>query len=471
MKRLSFLAAIAGIVTAVAAPISAPADGFKAGAAAVVITPPPGTPMAGYYYLRAADGVLDDIYAKAMVVEQDGAKAAFVTLDLITVTRSVTLAARKLIAEQTGIPPERVMISATHSHTGPVLTRGSTLDELTGASTPAGQDYTHSLPLLIARSVSEANGKLTPARATATAGREDSLSFNRRAWLDDGTVGWNVPKLSPKIVAPAGPIDPDVGVLYIESTAKDVVPLATYVNFAMHADTVGGTKISADFPGSLSRLMSGYKGPQMVTLFANGCCGNLNHCNHWWTDPQRGPREAERIGTVLTGAVLKTWPNLRPLSTKAPHARATLVTLPLPQFSDKEIEESRAVVQRMTDPKIGTVAKAKACCVVDTIARNGVSLEVEVQAIVFSEDLAIVALPGEMFVELGLALKKASPFKHTFIAELANGSVGYIPNRSAYAEGNYEVVSSRCAEGSGEMLVDAALQLLRELRSPDASSR
>jgi hypothetical protein len=86
-----------------------------------------------------------------------------------------------------------------------------------------------------------------------------------------------------------------------------------------------------------------------------------------------------------------------------------------------------------------------------------------VQVIAFSDDLAIVSLPGEIFVELGLALKKASPFKHTFIAELANGSIGYIPNRSAYAEGNYEVVSARCVAGSGEILVDEAVRLLKEV--------
>lgn len=88
----------------------------------------------------------------------------------------------------------------------------------------------------------------------------------------------------------------------------------------------------------------------------------------------------------------------------------------------------------------------------------------EVQVIAFSSELAIVSLPGDIFVELGLALKKASPFPHTFIAELANGSIGYIPNRSAYAEGNYEVVSARCAEGSGEMVVEGAVKLLKELR-------
>ena len=73
-------------------------------------------------------------------------------------------------------------------------------------------------------------------------------------------------------------------------------------------------------------------------------------------------------------------------------------------------------------------------------------------------------MPGEIFVELGLAIKKASPFRYTMIAELANGAIGYIPNQEAYAQGNYEVVSARCAAGSGEMLAEAALKLLKELR-------
>ena len=94
---------------------------------------------------------------------------------------------------------------------------------------------------------------------------------------------------------------------------------------------------------------------------------------------------------------------------------------------------------------------------------EGKSLEVEVQVIALGDRLEWVSLPGEIFVELGLALKKASPFPVTLIAELANGSIGYIPDRPAYAQGNYEVVSARCAEGSGEMLVEAAIRLLKGL--------
>ena len=98
---------------------------------------------------------------------------------------------------------------------------------------------------------------------------------------------------------------------------------------------------------------------------------------------------------------------------------------------------------------------------VDVAARLGKPIAVEVQVITLGDDLAWVSLPGEIFVELGLQIKRGSPFKQTMIAELANGAIGYIPNRVAYSQGNYEVVSSRVAEGSGEKLVDEALRQLR----------
>ena len=122
-----------------------------------------------------------------------------------------------------------------------------------------------------------------------------------RFFMRDQTVSWNPRKQHPDIVKPAGPIDPDVGVLYFESLREK--PIATYVNFAMHPDTVGGEEISADYPGVLSRLLADYKGGEMLTVFANGCCGNLNHRNINWADPQKGPQEARRIGTVLAGTV------------------------------------------------------------------------------------------------------------------------------------------------------------------------
>jgi hypothetical protein len=91
-------------------------------------------------------------------------------------------------------------------------------------------------------------------------------------------------------------------------------------------------------------------------------------------------------------------------------------------------------------------------------------MEAEVQVISLGDQIAWVGLPGEIFVELGQAIKLASPFPHTIVVELANGSIGYVPNRRAYPEGAYEVISSRVAAGGGEMLVDAAVRLLIEHR-------
>src|SRR6476659_8117066 len=97
----------------------------------------------------------------------------------------------------------------------------------------------------------------------------------------------------------------------------------------------------------------------------------------------------------------------------------------------------------------------------DVADRRGKPPAVEVQVIALGDDLAWVSMPGEIFVDLGLAIKAGSPFRQTMIAELANGSIGYVPTRVAYGQGNYEVISARCAEGSGEKLVDVALKQLR----------
>lgn len=436
---------------------------FRAGAAAADITPPIGTPVAGGYSLRKCKSVLGDLWAKAIVVEQDGDKAAFVALDICYTTRPVVLAARKLIAEETGIAPERVMIHASHTHSGPVQTRDNMMDKITGADTQIALDYTAKLPALIARAVADANARLAPASASAALGREENLSFNRRFLMKDGTVAWMV-KMNPDIVRPAGPIDPDVGVWHLASAAKNPEPLATYVNFAMHPTVIGGVTISPDYPGYLAKRLADYQGTNAITYFANGCCGNINQRNPNWADPQHGPREAERIGTVLAAAVFRAWPTLRPLRTWPPRARSTIVTLPRRKITEEEIAEARRVADAMSQKKLPIPTMANAVCVLETLAKKEMPLAAEVQAIAFSGDIAIVALPGEIFVELGLAIKKASPFEYTFIAELANGSIGYVPNRSAYAEGNYEVVSARCAEGSGETLVGAALRLLEELK-------
>jgi len=436
---------------------------LRVGAAATVITPPEGTPLAGYYSQRGSKTVLDDLHSKAIVLAVGDTKAALVVCDLISLPRHVVTEARRQIQEATGIPGGHVMISATHTHTGPVLNRDSSLDELVGATSDLGRRYTEKLPDLIAKSVIDANKKLDPARMSAALRREEGLSFNRRFVMKDGSVSWNPAKRNPDIVRPAGPIDPDVGVVYFD-TPKNA-PVATYVNFAMHPDTVGGQGVSADYPGVLARLLADYRGPDMLTVFANGCCGNINHRDVSWLDPQKGPGEAHRIGTVLAAAVLRTTPHLKPVAVDSLRIKSEIVKLPPAPHTEADLAAARDVVKKLKEPgpKPKFLDQVRAFRVLDVAARDGKPWEVEVQVIALG-DVAWVSLPGEIFTELGLALKKASPFAHTLIAELANGSIGYIPNKPAYPQGNYEVVSARGAAGSGELLVEAAGRLLNEVR-------
>ena len=456
MIRFPFLRSVLAI--AILAP-SAFAGELRVGAAATVINPPPGTPLAGYYGMRASAGVLDDIFAKALVFEQDGAKAAVVVCDLISLPRHIVVDARALIAKQTGIAD--VLLAATHTHTAPVLTRESSMDELVGGTTELSRSYTAQLPALIAQAVADANARLTPARAFAAKGRVENLAFNRRFWMDDGTVSWNPGKQSTsRILAPAGPHDPEIGVLYFADAAEKAI--GCFVNYAMHPDTTGGMKISADYQGVVARRLGEMKSPAMTTLVANGACGNLNHVNVWWPAPQTSPGEAVRLGNILAGAVSETWSRLAEVKAGLLRVRDETVKLALAEITEAERAAARETARHAGTAKF--MDQVQTFKVLDVLEREGKPWEVEVQVIALGDDVAFVSLPGEVFVELGLAIKAASPFKHTQIIELANGSIGYIPNRTAYAEGNYEVVSARCAAGSGEQLVEAAVRMLKELK-------
>jgi hypothetical protein len=462
MKQMTFLV-LAVIVTPTWA------GELRVGAAAVPITPPVGIPMAGYYSERGAQGVHDDLQAKAVVVETGGKAAALVVLDLITTPRGLVEETRREIERTTHLRGADVMISATHTHTGPVLDRESRF----GGQSDLVRDYLSGLPGKIAEAVRQAESKLTLARVFTARGCEEAIAFNRRYHMRDGTVGWNPGKLNPSILKPAGPIDPEVPIVYIESTGGK--PLVTYVNYAVHLDNVGQPMISADLPYSLSRALGDFKGPEMVTIFSAGCCGDVNHINVHWAEPQRGFTNAARMGTILAAEVLRSWPRLKPAAVDTIRVKSTMVSLALPDIRDADVDTARRVVAGMQDQKSrrpSFMEMVEAFKVLDVAARQGRSQEVEVQVIALGNEVAVVLLPGEIFVELGLAIKQDSPFPRTIIAELANGAIGYIPARRAYAQGNYEVVSARCAEGSGERLVDSAVRLLKELyRAYDPVSR
>lgn len=460
MKPLSLLLGITATITGVGNTLTA---GLLVGAATTPITPPAGVPLAGYYHERSSDGVHDELLSRAIVMEKDGVKVALVSLDLISTRRAFVVKARELITEQSGIPGDHVMISATHAHTGPILPDASARDAGIAEGGAVAKTYLETLPELIAESVKRANNKLRPAHASSFIGHEPSLTFNRRFHMRDGSVGWNPGKMNPDIIKPAGPIDPTVPVVFFETPKRE--PIATYVNYSVHLDNVGGLQISADLPYTLTQSLGRVLGEDHITMWTAGTCGDLNHVNVDWARPQKGQENAARMGIVLAGEVLRNWPNLEPVGDGALQVRSIIVPLPLAPIDAREVEQAGFIVRTGNDRGRDNFMKlVNAYKVLDVYGRQGKPLEVEVQVITLGDDLAWVSLPGEVFVQLGLDLKLDSPFKQTMIAELANGSIGYIPNRRAYPQGNYEVVSARCAAGSGEMLVEAAITMLKEIR-------
>ena len=444
------------------------ADDLKIGAASVKVTPPIGTPMAGYYYERGVEGIHDDLYAKALVIEKDGTKIAIVECDFVGISEYIVEKVRKLVEKSTGIDAEHVMIGATHSHTGPVIPADpASINIGSDPNSKGGQilaGYIAKLPALIAESIIQANAALKPAKLSFGRGHEGTISFNRRYFMRDGTVGWNPGLHNPKVIKPAGPIDPAVDVLYAETV--DGRPISTFVNFALHLDEVGGSDVSADLPFTLSAILGDVKGSDMVTIFSQGCSGNINHINVNGEAPQSGIFRAEKNGTILAGEVIKTYALLSELNLNSIKVKSEIVPLPLAEISKDELAWARETAAKFGKPDAAPFLDfVKAFKMLRVEERKGNPLQTEIQVFALGDSCAIVSFPNEIFTELGQYLKSRSPYPHTIITELTNGSNGYIPDRKAYDEGNYEPTSTRAAPGSGEILVENALRMLNELKN------
>ena len=432
---------------------AAAAAELKIGVASGAITPFLDQPLAGYYYPRSADGVHDHLQAKALVIDDGGRQVVLVACDTIGVRRDVIEEVRARVQKQLGIPADHVLISATHCHTGPQLTA----------------EYAKSLGRWIGDTILTAHGRKQPARLFVATEQEPSLPHCRRYWMKDGTVQTNPGFLNPNVVRPVGSPDPRVGVLFAESEAGQA--LMTWVNYGMHLDTVGGTWISADYPYFLARLLSKTRGPDMTTVFTIGAAGNINHWDVRRPGPQRGLETAHRLGEVLGAAVTKAYTHLEPVSPPTVRAASTTLTLPVRKITPQEVEEAKKILATPPPPNVDfTLDRVKASRVMAIHRMQGKELIAPLQAIAIGP-VAIVAIPGELFTELGLDIQKKSPFPYTFIVTLANDSVGYIPTRAAYEQGSYEPTSTRLAPGAGELMVEKALELLSRLQAKSGETR
>jgi hypothetical protein len=442
------------------------AETLQAGVAAVDITPPVPYRMSGYFYERLSTGTKDPLKAKAVVFEQGGESAALVFCDLIGIPRDVSSRARREASAATGIPAEQIAIAATHTHTGPLFSGAlhKHLHERAIARSDKDPyeaiDYPAQLVERIVEAIVAAKAGLKPVDLASGYILEERLAFNRRFFMKDGTVRFNPGVLNPDIVRPAGPTDPQVGIISIIQQGQSQ-PEAAIVSFAMHLDTVGGTEYSADYPKYLEDALREDFGPEFTLLFGTGTCGDINHIDV----ETRDRRTAADIGRLLaeTAGDAIEQKSLKPIDEPALAVRSAIVEALLQKFSDEEREDARKKMELVGGRELPFLEQVRACSIMDLENRGAEKLPLEVQAFRLGPETAIVTLPGEVFVELGLAIKAASPFETTLVIELANDSPAYIPTKKAFVEGSYEIVNSRVQPGSGERLVEAAARLLKEL--------
>jgi hypothetical protein len=281
--------------------------------------------------------------------------------------------------------------------------------------------------------------------------------------MRDGSVRFNPGVNNPDIVRPAGPVDPELGiVLMMPPGGGSAQPIAGLTVFAMHLDTTGGTEYSADYPYYLETALTQAFGPPFVSIFGAGTCGDINHVDV----TRRERRRPEELGKALAETVLGARAQLAAVSNPALDVLTTMVTCDVQRPTAQEIADARAKADELPGNKLPFLEKVQAAKVLDLLERYPEPrTTMEVQAIRLGPELAIVTLPGEVSVELGLAIKSRSPFETTLVVELANDVPNYVPTTKAFREGSYEVVNSRLAPGSGEQLVAAATRLLRELNA------
>lgn len=410
---------------------------IKIGCGSAKITPGLGVAMAGYFHEREASAIHDALHAKALVFTDEDITAGLLCCDLICIPKDVSASIRENITKQTSVKGKNVMVCGTHTHTGPRMRR-SRISEYVDPTL----QWLDSFPEKAAQAVAEAMDNLEPCEIAGGISLEDRIAFNRRYRMKDGTVQTNPGYRNPDIIEPAGPIDPEVGV--ISFTRPDGTLKALYVNYSCHLDNVGGTEISADYPGYLTTRLQGRLDDKPFVMYTNGACGDINHVDVRSPHSRKGHEHSRWMGETLAGDVCEALKDMTPLSNENVDTTRKIIQLPMRDDADQEFGK------------------------------------VEIQAISVG-DIGFVSAPAEYFVELQLDIKKRSPFQRTFVSELANGWVGYVPTQKAFEENmkdvpakamksfdhkGYEVrsaLSRGFLPGVGEVIADTAVELLKKL--------
>lgn len=443
---------------------------FRAGAFAMDITPPMDVLLDGTILkIGPAKAVHDKLHARCLVLDDGTTKVAIVVNDNTMIERPIHDEAKRIAHELTGIPMTHIMLSATHSHSTP---RAVSIGQ-----GEANERYHRIMSRKIAEGIKQAMDRLQPAEIGWGSFEEPRFVHNRRWFFDPrlktpnpfgetNDVVWMNPARG-AITKPAGPVDTEVFVLGLRLT--DGSPMALLGNYGLHyVGGVPGGNISADYFGvfanQVAKLLEAPKG--FVGIMSNGTSGDVNAVNF------KGPRKRypayanmTRIGTALAEPAVRVFKE-----SKFGSKLNISVAQKEIEFAVRKPDSARLAWARKVLAKAPTKGRPTRPVIYAREALGLAEFPERVKIILQAfriGDLAIAAIPNEVFAETGLAIKEASPFKDTFVVELANGYSGYLPTRQQHKWGGYETWPARSSflEVDAETKIRATiLELLHELK-------
>ncbi|MBI2222224.1 MAG: hypothetical protein HYU53_13585 [Acidobacteria bacterium] len=435
-------------------------EGLTAGCARICISPRPGTPLAGFGARQGVSrGAHDELYVRALVLERDGVALALAAADLLALQAAFVDRVRAAIERRIGLAGDAILIAATHTHAAPL-----TFTTFVDASERPDPAYMQSLAQAVEDCVALAWENRGPAAAGVGSGRISGFGVNRRT--SDGT-----------------PVDEEIGLITVAGASGRA--RAVLVNYACHPTVLGPDNLlaTADFPAFTIERLERALAPDGFAMFVNGAQGNVGpgHSSEKSAigiiEGGRTFERARELGERLAEASLGALAGIPARGDLELGFATARVDLPLKRYpsSDATAAAWRAAEARLAALETAGVALEDTsgartarmyAAIHDFYAREaealgGKRLPITLQALRIG-DAMIVAVPAEAFVELGLTIKRRAG-RPTLVAGIANGYIGYLPTREAHAAGGYEVVASKCGEGAGDVLVEAALDLERRL--------
>ena len=429
------------------------------------ITPEVPVSLAGYFNIRIWDEVLDTLEARAIVFKQSGKYAAIVNMDLISSAQSLVDRIWDKIADLTMFNEENLLFCSTHTHTGPEIRR----QDLAGSVESAEK-----IANAVSNALRAALADLQPAELVQGAAYDNRFIFNRRYWMKSGGVVTNPGKLNPDILRPEGTVDAEIPMVGVK---RNGVLSLLFANIVNHSDTIGGCKVSADWPGFARRIIESQMAENFMFVPVIGTAGNINHFDVSTNMDQTCYAEAERIGTGIASTILKALDSLKPCCDMPLETRFARVYCPAHEVSDAEYAQACATVEKYKDEP--DVSKAddltsedlakKLPKVLKYFAQQMVLLRDEPKAAnfplvgIFFGGNAIIGLPGEPFVEIGLEIKKKifNDYNTLVAGHGPTGNAklggGYIPNSFNYGRGGYETEgrSNPFSIKGSELILDA----------------